>query len=104
MPHTGRKRRRAYARKKPAAWAFKPAALIAEQKPPRGVKLKTVSRLTLLFALLCLGAFLAGRPSVPGDAGANSGASGAGQTRSVPSARERLRNDNARRLFFSLGR
>lgn len=26
------------------------------------MKLKTVSRLTMLFALLCLGAFVAGRP------------------------------------------
>jgi hypothetical protein len=34
----------------------------AEPKPVRGVKLKTVSLLTMLFSLLCLGAFLAGRP------------------------------------------
>lgn len=36
----------------------------APAKPPRGMKLKTVSRVTMLFALLCLGAFLAGRPPV----------------------------------------
>ena len=33
-----------------------------EAKPVRGMKLKTVSRLTMLFALLCLAAFVAGRP------------------------------------------
>ena len=31
-------------------------------KPVRGVKLKTVSMLTMLFALACLAAFMAGRP------------------------------------------
>jgi hypothetical protein len=30
--------------------------------PPRGVKLKTVSRFTMLFAAICLLAFMAGRP------------------------------------------
>lgn len=33
-----------------------------ESKRARGVKLKTVSLFTLLFALACLGAFVAGRP------------------------------------------
>ena len=33
-----------------------------EVTPVRGVKLKTVSMLTMLFALVCLVAFLAGRP------------------------------------------
>jgi predicted enzyme related to lactoylglutathione lyase len=36
----------------------------AEEKKVRGVKLKTVSTLTMAFALLCFGAFMAGRPSV----------------------------------------
>jgi hypothetical protein len=31
-------------------------------KPVRGVKLRTVSMLTMLFALACLAAFMAGRP------------------------------------------
>jgi len=35
-----------------------------EAKPVRGVQLKTVSRWTMLFALLCLAAFAAGRPPV----------------------------------------
>jgi hypothetical protein len=34
----------------------------AESTPPRGIKLKTVSRLTMLFAAICLLAFMAGRP------------------------------------------
>ena len=33
-----------------------------ESNPPRGMKLKTVSFLTMAFALVCLGAFFAGRP------------------------------------------
>jgi hypothetical protein len=36
----------------------------APAKPLRGMKLKTVSGITMLFALLCLGAFLAGRPPI----------------------------------------
>src|SRR5580704_13482604 len=33
-----------------------------EEKPVRGVKLKTVSTWTLVFGLLCVAAFAAGRP------------------------------------------
>jgi hypothetical protein len=39
-----------------------PARVRVEEKPVRGVKLKTVSTLTLAFALLCVAAFAAGRP------------------------------------------
>lgn len=46
----------------------------AEEKKVRGVKLKTVSTLTMGFALLCLGAFMAGRPPV----------STAGPTKTIP--------------------
>jgi hypothetical protein len=35
---------------------------MSEPKPVRGMKMKTVSLATMLFSLLCLGAFLAGRP------------------------------------------
>jgi len=35
-----------------------------EAAAPRGIKLKTVSFLTMAFALVCVGAFLAGRPPV----------------------------------------
>jgi hypothetical protein len=35
-----------------------------EEKPVRGVKLKTVSAFTMIFALLCLFAFMAGRVDV----------------------------------------
>ena len=38
------------------------APLAAGGKPPRGVKLKTVSWFTLLFSVMCLLAFMAGRP------------------------------------------
>jgi predicted enzyme related to lactoylglutathione lyase len=34
------------------------------KKAPRGMKLKTVSMITLAFALACLGAFMAGRPPI----------------------------------------
>lgn len=40
------------------------SAIVKERKPVRGVKLKTVSSLTFIFALICLGAFAAGRPPV----------------------------------------
>jgi hypothetical protein len=39
-------------------------APLPEVKPVRGVKLSTVSTLTMIFALLCLAAFAAGRPPV----------------------------------------
>ena len=38
------------------------ATMLAEPSPARGLKLKTVSTFTLIFALLCLAAFAAGRP------------------------------------------
>ena len=40
------------------------AVVHEEIQPVRGVKLKTVSAFTMLFALACLGAFMAGRPPV----------------------------------------
>ncbi len=49
------------------------------EKQARGVKLKTVSTLTMAFALLCLGAFMAGRPS----------ASAAGPMATIPELKER---------------
>jgi hypothetical protein len=41
-----------------------------ESMPPHGIKLKTVARLTMLFAAICLLAFMAGRPpnAAPGSA------------------------------------
>lgn len=35
-----------------------------EEKPIRGLKLKTVSAFTMTFALICLAAFVAGKPPV----------------------------------------
>lgn len=40
------------------------AAAVSDQEPVRGVKLKTVSTWTMVFALACLGAFAAGRPPI----------------------------------------
>jgi predicted enzyme related to lactoylglutathione lyase len=40
------------------------APTVTQKGPIRGVKLKTVSRLVMLAAMLCLGAFWAGRPPV----------------------------------------
>jgi hypothetical protein len=65
-----------------------------EAKPVRGVKLKTVSAFTMLFALACLAAFMAGRPPVS----AAGPAQGAAFLRKQASP-QRLRHDNARRLF-----
>lgn len=68
------------------------------------MKLKTVSRLTLLFALACLGAFIAGHPPAAADARiasvatlAQSGAAGGPQRRA-------LRNDDAGRVPLGLRR
>ncbi len=63
MPQTRTRRRRAgnrSARVDLAPVAPRPAA-----KPVRGLKLKTVSALTLAFSLLCLAAFAAGLPPLP---------------------------------------
>jgi hypothetical protein len=62
MPNVRSRRRRPRrtARALPQQLAIAPAPV--EEKPVRGVKLKTVSSLTLAFALLCVAAFAAGRP------------------------------------------
>ena len=65
-----------------------------ESKPVRRVRLKTVSAFTMLFALACLAAFMAGRPPV----------SAAGSTESRESIQRQmhqpqLRHDDSRRLF-----
>lgn len=73
MPRmTTRKRRknssrsRTAARVAPATSGEPPAP--AEEKPVRGVKLKTVSAFTMIFALACLAAFMAGRvPAISAD-------------------------------------
>jgi hypothetical protein len=65
-------------RRSMAKQASSAALTLVPPKPVWSVKLKTVSLLTMLFSLLCLGAFLAGRPPVsaarlnPGNAGAQS--------------------------------
>ena len=64
MPRVRTQRRRSR-RRTPSARRNTVAVHVAptvEAKPVRGMKLKTVSRLTMLFALLCLAAFVAGRP------------------------------------------
>jgi len=84
MPRIGsakRKPRRVVAAAQ-ASHAQPKLAIVPEPKaklPARGMKLRTVSTLTMLFALLCLGAFMAGRPS----------ASAAGQTMTIPELKER---------------
>jgi hypothetical protein len=65
-----------------------------ETRPVRGVKLKTVSAFTMLFALACLAAFVAGRPPVSAAGPAESAAFQ--QKQMNP---QRLRHDDARRLF-----
>ncbi len=69
MPKTASAKRKP--RRAAGSAQFVPASLklaivpaTAAEKRGRGVKLKTVSTLTMAFALLCLGAFMAGRPSV----------------------------------------
>lgn len=74
-------------RSRRAASPFRTNAVPVKAKPPRGVKLKTVSRLTLLLALLCLGAFLAGRPPETGSGATGSAPATAVQGRTATSAR-----------------
>lgn len=63
-------------RRKPVK-KMQPAAPMAgvppmpEERPVRGVKLKTVSTFTMIFAILCLGAYLAGRTPSPAEAATN---------------------------------
>jgi len=103
MPRVKQGRTRTSRRRRTVArtLAIVPAPVAEPPKPPRGVKLKTVSRLTLLFALLCLGAFMAGRPPVAAD---GHFAFEAGKAKPARAVRERLRNDNARRVLFGLRR
>jgi predicted enzyme related to lactoylglutathione lyase len=57
--------------KKNSGWlrsTVPPAPLQIAEKPVRGVKLKTVSTVTIIFALACLAAFMAGRvPTIAAD-------------------------------------
>lgn len=101
MRRVNQGRKRANRRRRTAATAFAFTPVPEPPKPRRGVKLKTVSRLTLLFALLCLGAFMAGRPPVAADGHFEFVASSANQPLA---GRQGLRNDNARRVLFGLRR
>ena len=88
-------------RRRPVKSPFRQAAKVAQPKPPRGVKLKTVSRLTLLFAFVCLGAFVAGRPPAESQGHA---ASAQGNAQVAQAKVQPLRNDDAGHVLFSLGR
>lgn len=101
MPKVKQGRRRANRRRRASPRAFAPMSHPIEQQPPRGVTLKTVSRLTVLFALLCLGAFLAGRPPVAAAARSRRTASSRKQVRA---GRVALRNNDAGRVLLGLRR
>jgi hypothetical protein len=64
MPRTRSKRKTSPQRARNIAPAPQLAIVPAPEKPVRGVKLKTVSRFAMVFAVLCLGAFIAGRADV----------------------------------------
>gem|GEM_PF-4236636 len=100
MRNVKRSGQRNLRRRKKVASPFRTIAVPLAQKPARGVKLKTVSRLTLLFALLCLAAFLAGRPpAAPQSRDAFAVAAQAARLH-----RGSLRDDNSRRILFRLRR
>lgn len=61
MPRISSRRSPRRRRSQAAKLDFAAAIVMPEEKPVRGVKLKTVSAVTMLFALLCLFAFMAGR-------------------------------------------
>jgi hypothetical protein len=68
MPNVARRSRNAR-RRRPAT--SKPKLTVvpmpaAQDRPVRGIQLKTVSMCTLIFALLCVAAFAAGRPPAAG--------------------------------------
>jgi hypothetical protein len=97
--------RRGRSRRKQARSPFRPAAAVApEPKLVRGIRLKTVSRLTLLFALTCLGAFVAGRPPVAGESQVLSTAQVAKSAPAGGSSRLALRNNDAGRVALRLRR
>jgi len=68
MPGVTARRRSVRPRRSPARRrrAATGQIVASEMKPVRGLKMKTVSWLMMLFALVCLGAFLAGRSSATG--------------------------------------
>ncbi len=76
-------------------------------KPVHGLKVKTVSAMTLAFSLLCLAAFAASRPPLPsGRARAWRQQPSTRRSRNMrrpqpdPHVRHPLRHDDARRFFF----
>jgi hypothetical protein len=64
MPRTKSRRKTSPQRVRNVVPVPQLAIVPAPEKPVRGVKLKTVSRFAMVFALLCLGAFIAGRVDV----------------------------------------
>lgn len=83
------------------SFSMLPAAQDAP-RPARGVRLKVVSTFTMLFALLCLAALLAGRTEMPVEAATD--ASYEPAVCSSCSARSTvLRNDDARRVGINGG-
>jgi predicted enzyme related to lactoylglutathione lyase len=67
MPNLRSRRRSRRGSKKSAPQPAAPASVVdvAKKATSRGIKLKTLSAVTLLFALLCLAAFAAGRQPIP---------------------------------------
>ncbi len=92
MPRAEKKRNK---RSKQAA-TVAPKIVFAqkESKPVHGVKLKTVSAFTMLFALICLAAFIAARPPVSAAGPAQDSTLTRSKVNDGP-----LRHDDARRLF-----
>jgi len=70
--------------------------LTEEGRPVRGVKLKTASAFTMLFALACLAAFMAGRPPASAEAPVTT-------KTFLPrrASKQPLRHNDARHLFRS---
>jgi hypothetical protein len=103
VPNVKRTTQRKRSRRQPDKSPFRRATVVTPE-PVRGIKLKTVSRLTLLFALACLGAFVAGRPPVAAEWQAPRKAQAAKSGLEGRSERLALRNDDARRVALRLRR
>ena len=86
-------RMRKQVRRSNSGWsraAVPPAPLRLIEKPVRGVKLKTVSAVTVAFALACLAGFMAGRPPVAAERPtAQNAAQAAAQTTAQTAAQEK---------------
>jgi hypothetical protein len=94
MAQTRKRRRRQNSLSQTAVAKAQDSPIEVTRKPVRGMKLRTVSAFTMIFAMACLAAFIAGRPPVSA-AGPVRGE----ESRPETAAARLLRHDNAGSLL-----